>query len=226
MAWKRMRFKHDQKVYAEVDDTGELVDREGRVRICFREGDDRTYDAARRNLTPLDATPPPRPSPPPEAAVIGDEELELLASTPGNLAPIIIHTDGACRGNPGPAGYGAVLTCGTRRKELSGYLGRSTNNVAELTAIQKALEAVQDRQRRVIVYVDSEYALGVLTKGWKVRANRQLIGQLRQLLTCFPDLHFLKVAAHAGIAENERADQLATGVIERATPPRRSGRRR
>ena|ERR1051325_3917113 len=130
-------------------------------------------------------------------------------------APILAYTDGACTGNPGPMGIGVVLLSGPHRKEISEYLGpRGTNNIAELTAIQRALEAIKDRDRPVILYSDSAYAIGVLSSGWKAKANKDLVEHIRVLLARFPNLQFVKVAGHAGIPENERCDQLAREAIE------------
>ena len=125
------------------------------------------------------------------------------------------YTDGACSGNPGPAGIGVVLICGERRKEISEYLGQGTNNIAELFAAKRALESVRDRDRTVVLYSDSSYVLGLLGKGWKPKANRELVEELRALTTRFSDLRFVKVPGHAGVPENERADQLARDAITR-----------
>ena len=130
--------------------------------------------------------------------------------------PIHAWTDGACTGNPGPMGIGVVLISGKHRKEISEYLGPvGTNNIAELTAILRALEAIKDRRRPVIVYSDSSYAIGVLSMGWKAKANKDLVEKIRQLLREFPNLEFVKVAGHAGVPENERCDELARQAIER-----------
>ena len=128
--------------------------------------------------------------------------------------PIIIYTDGACLGNPGPAGLGVVLLCGDQRKEIKESLGRSTNNVAELTAILRALEAVKDRERPVVVHSDSTYAIGVVSKGWKAKANKELVLKIRSLLPRFSALRFVKVPGHAGVPENERCDELAREAAE------------
>lgn len=130
-------------------------------------------------------------------------------------APIHAYTDGACSGNPGPAGLGVVLVSGERRREISEYLGEATNNIAELLAVKRALEAIRDRARTVYLYSDSTYVLGLLGKGWKARANRQLVQELRALADRFTDLRMVKVPAHAGVAENERADELARKAISR-----------
>lgn len=125
-------------------------------------------------------------------------------------------TDGACTGNPGPMGIGVVLISGTHRKEISEYLGPvGTNNIAELTAILRALESVKDRKRPIVIYSDSAYAIGLLSMGWKAKANKELVEKIRQFLRMFPDVQFVKVAGHAGVPENERCDELARAAIER-----------
>src|SRR5690606_17377311 len=95
----------------------------------------------------------------------------------------LAYADGACSGNPGPAGLGVVLIEGDARRELSEYLGRATNNVAELMAILRVAEAVTDKDRPLHIYTDSSYAIGVLTKGWKAKANVELVAQVRLALS-------------------------------------------
>ena len=128
--------------------------------------------------------------------------------------PIIAYTDGACSGNPGPAGIGVVLVCGDKRREISTYLGEGTNNIAELTAILAALEAIKDRRRAITVVTDSSYAIGVLTKNWKLKANVELILKMRALIAEFAQLRFEWVKGHAGHVENERCDELARTAVE------------
>jgi ribonuclease HI len=105
-------------------------------------------------------------------------------------AAILAFTDGACSGNPGPAGIGIVLVCGDNRKEISEYIGEATSNIAELSAIVTALGAIKDRSRHLILHSDSEYAIGMLTKDWKVRANKPLVEQARELAATFSHLRF------------------------------------
>ena len=129
---------------------------------------------------------------------------------------IIVYTDGACSGNPGPAGIGVVILDGGKRRELSEYLGIGTNNIAELMAIVRALEEVP-RDRTVVLHSDSSYALGLLGKGWKAKANQELVERMRTLASEFADLRLVKVDGHAGVPENERADELArTAIVKRA----------
>jgi len=129
---------------------------------------------------------------------------------------ILAFTDGACSGNPGPAGIGVVLVCGEFRKEISEYIGEATSNIAELTAVVRALSAIRDRTRHVILHSDSEYTIGTLTRDWKIRANKPLIEQARALAATFGHLRFEWVPGHAGVAENERCDELARTAIRAA----------
>lgn len=126
---------------------------------------------------------------------------------------ILAFTDGACSGNPGPAGIGVVLVCGKHRKEISEYIGEATSNIAELSAVMRALSSIKDRGRHVILHSDSEYTIGALTQKWKIRANKHLIEQARELAATFAHLRFEWIPGHAGIAENERCDSLARAAI-------------
>jgi len=144
----------------------------------------------------------------------------LVASTPGQN--VIVYTDGACTGNPGPMGIGVVVMVDGRRKEISEYLGTGTNNIAELTAIERGLEVVEEladelgaplRERPVLVHSDSAYAIGLLSQGWKAKANTELVERLRVRARRFPRLRFVKVAGHAGVPENERCDELARAAV-------------
>jgi ribonuclease HI len=129
---------------------------------------------------------------------------------------IHVWTDGACSGNPGPAGLGVVVVGdGTGQREISEYLGEATNNIAELTAILRGLQAISDKTRPVLVYSDSAYSIGLLSQNWKAKKNVELVRELREVCRQFPDLRFIKVLAHSGIALNERVDQLAVSAISR-----------
>jgi ribonuclease HI len=128
---------------------------------------------------------------------------------------IIIYTDGACSGNPGPAGIGVVLIWKDHRKEISEYLGDATNNIAELTAIFVALKAIKNKKLPIVIYSDSAYATGLLTKDWKIKANKKLVEDIKEEMKKFPNLSIIKVDGHKGIPENERADKLARDAIQR-----------
>jgi ribonuclease HI len=198
----------DSDVWAKVDAAGALVtDRDGRVEVVYKPVTGaKVYRASAKNL----------------AAVPGEAPIEITVGEPApdkNAPPkhdaIQVWTDGACTGNPGPAGLGVVIIDGKQRRELSEFLGEGTNNIAELTAILRGLEEVEDKSRSVVVYSDSEYSIGVLTKPWKPKKNIELIEELRALCRRFTDLRFVKVAGHAGIPLNERTDQLAREAIVR-----------
>jgi ribonuclease HI len=207
MPFMRHRLR-DAEVWARVDASGELVaDKAGRVEIVYRDGPGaKLYRASAKNLEPLGgdmkeidvtAPAPAEPAAPPEA--------------PANA--IHVWTDGACSGNPGPAGIGVVIIDGEKRREIGEFLGDGTNQIAELTAIERGLDEIVDRTRPVLVYSDSAYAIGLLTKPWKAKANVALVERLRAKAKEFPDLRFIKVIGHSGIVENEKTDQLATAAV-------------
>ena len=132
-----------------------------------------------------------------------------------------IYTDGACSGNPGPGGWGAILRSGEHVKELSGGDANTTNNRMELTALIEALSALRF-PCQVTVYSDSKYVVDALKLGWarKWKANgwmrnkkeKALNPDLWDRLLALVDLHeveFVWVKGHAGHPENERCDQRA-----------------
>jgi ribonuclease HI len=139
--------------------------------------------------------------------------------------PVTIFTDGACSGNPGPGGWGAIMMSGQHRKELSGGEAATTNNRMELTAAIAALEALKGPSR-VDIHTDSEYVQkGISTwiHGWKRNGWRNNLKQpvknadLWQRLDAAQarhDVHWHWVRGHAGHAENERADELAREGME------------
>ena len=124
-----------------------------------------------------------------------------------------IYTDGASSGNPGPSGIGVVLQYGEKTKEISKFIGNTTNNVAELEAIRTALMELKRRNLPVRIYTDSSYAQGVLSFGWKAQKNKELVEAIRDLLSALKDVTLIKVRGHAGHEQNERADQLARAAI-------------
>ncbi len=150
------------------------------------------------------------------AAGVASRERALEGAKTGAI--IVAYTDGACSGNPGPAGLGVVVLDAGARVELGEYLGSGTNNIAELTAILRALEIVEDRTREFLVHTDSQYAIGVLSKGWKAKANTELIASIRGALAGHPRVSLVYVPGHSGVAWNERADELARlAVSQRRT---------
>lgn len=127
---------------------------------------------------------------------------------------IHVYTDGACSGNPGPAGIGIYMEYGDNVKEISKYIGESTNNIAELMAIKVGLETLTKRDVPVVVYSDSQYCIGLLSQGWKAKANKELVAETRQLVDEFTDIEFVKVKGHSGHVGNERVDKLAVSAYE------------
>ena len=134
---------------------------------------------------------------------------------------IEIYTDGACSGNPGPGGWGAVLKYGAHERELSGGEASTTNNRMELTGVIQALSALK-YPCKVRVTTDSRYVVDGITKGWaqgwkkrgwkksdgKPALNPELWERLLELLAIH-DVEFAWIKGHAGHEENERCDRLA-----------------
>ena len=137
-----------------------------------------------------------------------------------DLPLVVIHTDGACSGNPGPGGWGAILKFGDVEKELKGGEGDTTNNRMELLAAISALEAMK-KPVSADIFTDSQYVRGGITgwihnwkrNGWKTAdrkpvKNVDLWQRLDEALKQH-DVRWHWVKGHAGHPENERADQLA-----------------
>ena len=138
---------------------------------------------------------------------------------------IDIFTDGACSGNPGPGGWGAILRAESKEKELWGGEPHTTNNRMEMLAVIRALEALT-RPTEVRVYTDSQYVqkgISEWIKGWKARgwktATKEPVKNedLWRTLDTLANMHkvqWLWVKGHAGHPENERADALARRGVE------------
>lgn len=126
-----------------------------------------------------------------------------------------IFTDGACSGNPGLCGIGIVMKYGPRIRHFSECLGHGTNNIAELTAILRALRMVKKPEVPVVIYTDSQYALGVLSLGWKARENKALVEDIRREMRRFKEVTFVKVDGHADVHFNNMADQLARDSLRK-----------
>ena len=138
---------------------------------------------------------------------------------------VYIFSDGACSGNPGPGGYGVILRCDGREKELSGGEADTTNNRMELSGVIAGLEALKF-PCKVILQTDSRYVVDGIEKGWakswqrnnwiksdkKPALNRDLWERLLELLEQH-EVSFVWIKGHAGHEENERCDRLA--VAER-----------
>jgi ribonuclease HI len=141
------------------------------------------------------------------------------------MTDVEIFTDGACKGNPGPGGWGAIIRAGEREKELSGGEPLTTNNRMEMMAALKALEALK-RPCRITLYTDSIYVRDGITKwvhgwlrnGWRTADKKPVKNaELWQALLAAAAPHEVQwrwVKGHAGHPENERADQLACAAAE------------
>jgi ribonuclease HI len=143
------------------------------------------------------------------------------------LNHVVIYTDGACKGNPGPGGWGVVLRSGAVEKELFGGEPQTTNNRMELRAVIEALQALK-RPCRVSLFLDSEYVRKGITEwiqGWKAKgwrtASRQPVKNVelwqeldRLVLTAGHEISWHWVRGHAGDPGNEHADALANRGVD------------
>ena len=144
------------------------------------------------------------------------------------MSVVEIYTDGACRGNPGPGGWAALLSFGEREKELAGAEEHTTNNRMELTAVIRALEALK-RPVEARVFTDSEYVRRGITewvsswkaRGWKTADRKPVKNQdLWEELDRLAAQHRIQwhwVKGHSGIPGNERVDRLANQAIDALT---------
>src|SRR5688572_20129769 len=135
------------------------------------------------------------------------------------MNPVIVYTDGASRGNPGPGGYGVVLLWGNLRKELSKGYRRTTNNRMELMAVIAALEALKKENLTLIIYSDSNYVVKAIEEGWLKnwirtdfkggKKNRDLWMRYAELANGHK-INFKWVKGHGSNLYNIRCDELAT----------------
>jgi ribonuclease HI len=243
--WARALLR-GQKVLAKARADGSFDAVSGRVEVRYKPNDGRAYQAAARNLElvageallPDDACAPAEAAPPKaegatrsagaagstSASRAGRSADRKSAAAAAALAPgavpagaWTVYADGACSGNPGPAGLGIVLV-GPDGTVVEGfeYLGVATNNVAELTGVLRAAEIVPDGAAAV-VHTDSQYAIGVLTKGWKAKANQELIAGVKVALARRTGWRIVYVPGHSGVPLNERADELAREAVRTRT---------
>ncbi len=227
MPWRYMRLRGN-RVLARCDARGELTVEGGKVEVRYNPRDGRAYQAGARNLDADGDTavlpddhcgPAERPEPRAAGGSRGGSKAKAGPAA-GHAPPskvhadeVLVYADGACSGNPGPAGLGVVMLWDDQRRELSEYLGKGTNNIAELTAILRAAEATPDPKRPLHVYTDSSYAIGVLSKGWKAKANQELVAAVKAALARIDDVRLFYVRGHAGVPLNERADALAVEAV-------------
>jgi ribonuclease HI len=141
------------------------------------------------------------------------------------VSTVVIYTDGACRGNPGPGGWAALLRMGDHEREIAGAEPLTTNNRMELTAVIRALQALK-RPVQAQIYTDSEYVRRGITEwvpAWKTRGwrtadrkpvkNQDLWQQLDELVRNHR-IEWHWVPGHAGVPDNERVDRLANSAID------------
>ncbi len=209
MAWQWGTFR-GKRVLVRVTELGKLAVDDGRVDIRFKLADSRVYPASKANVS-LDSK-----------SELVDDSAPAPAAFPSK-APTYpdatfvkswtAYTDGACTGNPGPAGSGLVLLdpAGKLVKESYRFLGTATNNIAELTAIEMVFDAMPE-DAAVVIHTDSKYSIGVLTQGWKVKANGDLVARIRKRIESRPT-RLKYVPGHSGVPLNERADELAREAI-------------
>jgi ribonuclease HI len=156
-------------------------------------------------------------------------------TAPADAGIVDIFTDGACSGNPGPGGWGAVLRFNAHEREINGHAAATTNNRMELMAAIAALETLK-RPCRVRIHTDSQYLRNGITqwisawkaRGWKTADKKPVknvdLWQRLEAAMAPHDVEFVWVRGHSGHPENERADALARAAIEDARRERSAGR--
>ncbi|MCD6138398.1 MAG: reverse transcriptase-like protein [Deltaproteobacteria bacterium] len=223
--WKRMMFK-GHKVWLQLDGSGQPVVENNKVLIKYRLDHEYQYWVSEKAVEPINPrhlkkqNTGKKPGHPEGSIKRGDPFQAFLTAGPvkeESVLPgsIVIYTDGASSGNPGPAGIGIVMRYGEHTKEISRHIGIATNNIAELMAIKVALEAVRTTDIPVRLYTDSRYCYGLLILGWKPRRNEALVAAIKKLMKRFQDLKIIKVEGHVGIAANEQADRLARAAARK-----------
>lgn len=240
MAWRRARFK-GKKVWVQVDEQGRPQASGGLLSMRYsKDANAKLYNARATGVMLLDEPPEDLPAgrsqDAPQKASRGSgfgkagtrSQAQATAARAAakelvdgfHRDAVVCFTDGACRGNPGPAGAGAVVKLPDGAvHETYRALGRATNNVGELTAIVLALDILDQQvvpgDSRIEILTDSRYVHGLLMLGWKGKANQALISTIKRRMKDFPRMRVHWIAGHVGIPENERADELANmGVAE------------
>ena len=132
--------------------------------------------------------------------------------------PIVIYTDGACLGNPGPGGWGAVIFENGEKKKLHGAEENTTNNRMEITAVFEALRTIP-RNVDVRIFSDSTYVINTMTKNWKRKKNQDLWPLLDSEIEA-RNVEWEWVKGHSGDRFNEEADQLAYGEASKVAKER------
>ena len=224
MPWIKALLR-GQQVLARVKADGTFDAQGGRVEIRYKATDTKAYRAGAGNLERVagavliadDAVVAGESAPSKEErSAARKADAAKAAAAPGAVPADAwkVFADGACSGNPGPAGLGIHMISPDGRTMHDGfeYLGEATNNIAELTAILRAAELLPPGVNAV-VHTDSQYSIGVLTKGWKAKANKELIAQVKTALASRKGWRIVYVPGHAGVPGNERADELAREAV-------------
>lgn len=229
MPWRQFEFR-DKNVFVRVLESGKPIVNRGFVELRYKLGATKSYKTAPENLEEI----------PESAEILPDEKMGGRSSaaqksamkeqpdTPIGPDSVVIYTDGACSGNPGPAGVGVFLSRKNETVEISEFIGSGTNNIAELEAIRLGLAELSDDERKghVVLYTDSGWSLGVLVGGWKAKMNLKHIAGVREEMDKCVNLELLKVKGHAGNEGNEEADRLATTAVRAEHSRRRNYPRR
>jgi ribonuclease HI len=212
--WKRMQFKKN-KVWVATDGSKKLIIKNGKVLIKYQLKQDYEYWVHEQNISPIDTGQSIKSVKKKPAQKRKVKAKPFKEPIPNDT--VCIFTDGASSGNPGPSGVGVLLKYGEHEKEISKYIGIATNNIAELEAIKTGLLELKKTDMPVRIFTDSSYAYGLLALGWKARKNQDIVKDIRETISNFKDFELIKVKGHAGHAENERADFLATSAIKNKT---------
>ena len=223
MPWVRAQL-HGQVVYARAKPDGKLHVQGGRVEVCYSLNASRLYQARATNVVKDE-----------NAALLADDACVAKADSTARLKKATNLVAAARRIGVDAQGpqkldhrlrrrsvLGQSWPFGSRRGDhrrhgagprSASTWGKATNNIAELAAIERVLDVVPDIGRPLVVYTDSAYAIGVLSKGWKAKANLEMIDRIRERLAKRPATRLVHVRGHAGIELNERADELAREAV-------------
>ncbi len=229
MGWEKRLFKKRKTVWAKTTDESEDYELgpRGLVPIKYDNSENaKLYAAHSSNLSEWKDDGKGSDKPKKKKTKSKIEHDENVWKTPGLLVKTLhahedydadrpeegsydIFTDGACKKNPGPCGAGVVVVGEEEVYCISQFIGTGTNNIAELFAIKIALDT-SPKEAKIRVHSDSSYAIGVVSKGWKAKVNKDLVEAIRTLMDDFDSKpSFIKVKGHSGIPLNERADELA-----------------
>jgi ribonuclease HI len=213
--WVRKKFKGN-KVWMAVDSAGRPLIQNNKALIKYQLDQEHEYWVVPNHIIELDAKDQiSKQSRRPESSKKRlPPKIKAPVAPPSSEEGVVkVFTDGASSGNPGPSGIGVFMAYGPHQREISKYIGITTNNVAELKAVETALIELKRKDLPVRIYTDSKYVYSLLCEGWKAKKNLELIHAIKNLMSEFPDIKIIKVKGHAGIDGNERADRLATDAI-------------